>query len=93
MLGLSPRAFDPAGSWAGNKTRAAFSESVTTHAAARLPDTEEDQPLMLSGRCWLNVVIQTEVKLDRWEIANIRIDFQNKAFRGAIKVKQVSKCV
>lgn len=53
MLGLGWRAFYPAGSWAENKTRAAFSERVT---ANRLPDTEEDrrsdaqQPLLEERR-------------------------------------------
>lgn len=92
MLGLSPRAFYPAESWAGNKTRAAFRGSVTTHAA-RLPDTEEDQPLMLSGRCWLNVAIETEVKSDSLEFSNIRVDFQNKLSSEQREQKQVSKCI
>lgn len=65
---------------------------MTTHAA-RLPDTEEDQPLMLSGRCWLNVAIETEVKSDSLELSNIRVDFQNKLSSEQREQKQVSKCI
>lgn len=46
---------------------------------------------MLSGRCWLNVAIETEVKSDSLELSNIRVDFQNKVRQR--EQKQVSTCI